>query len=86
MIVHALWYGGSSYAAPSPPEDFERFDSLRTAVEEFRRRFEGHDSYYPCVEGSEMLVFFGRDEPGGDLYPDRILREGPRGGVVVERC
>ena len=94
MIVTMFWHGGSSYAAPdtSDPRDAEQFASLADARRAFRARLS--DPYYPCVSdnapedgGPEAWIVFGRkcDALGTD-YPDRIMRFGLRGGVVVERC
>lgn len=81
MIVTMLWHGGSSYAVPTD-EDAERFASLKEAKEEFWRRAD-YDPYYPCVENPEAWIFIGRTV--GE-YPDRIMRLGKRGAVVVERA
>lgn len=86
MKITALWWGGASYAQGTWSTDGERFDSLADAVAEYdRRRTCG--GYYPCVEGSEMQIVFGHFTPQVwcDVYPDRIICEGPRGGVRVER-
>lgn len=93
MKCTMFWNGGSSYACfdTSDPKDAEVFDSLEQAKQAFAARTD--DSYYPCVDecepedgGPEAWIFFGDSHPvlGGD-YPDRVMRFGPRGGVVVER-
>lgn len=84
MRVQALWYGGSSYAAPDPDRDLETFDSLKAAARTFEARAD-HDPYYPCVETeqTELHVYIGEYSENG---PDRIVRFGPRGGVRVERA
>lgn len=71
----------------SSPEfnDFEKFDSIADAKEEFWDRCH-IDPRFPCVEAEEaqMNLFFG--EPAEqDGWPDRILRIGPLGGVTCER-
>jgi len=76
-----LWHGGSSYAVPTT-EDGERFSSLKIAREVFASRAD-FDPYYPCVENPEAWIFVG-DEVGE--YPDRIMRLGKRGAVVVEQA
>lgn len=82
MTCVCLWYGGYSYAAPSQ-DDVEVFSSLRQAAEVFDAREHNRDGRTPCVEGSEMHVYFGEYTENG---PDRIIRRGPRGGLVIERC
>lgn len=84
MTVYMQWHGGYSYAGFG---DTETFPSIREAVAEFRHRARGGDRYYPCVEGSVAWLFFSDPaECVGDPYPDRVLEEGPRGGVRVERA
>lgn len=84
MKVWGLWHGGSSYAVPGY-ENLEEFSSLKDAKEQVWHREEGHDPYYPVVEESEMWVFYQKPQKGADLYPDLILKLGPRGGVQVQR-
>jgi len=86
MRVTMLWYGGTSYAAPSN-EHAESFPSLRAAVRACRDREDNRDGRTPCVEynrddSTAAWVFFG---PVGD-YPDRLIERGPRGGYRVTRC
>lgn len=88
MRCYLLWHGGSNYAVPYA-EDAEVFDSLRQLRDSFDSRLS--DSYYPCVTddepengGQEGWVFFTDPrELGGDLYPDRIISYGPRGGLHI---
>jgi hypothetical protein len=87
--VWMFWHGGASYAPPGT-DDAEEFDSIAEAVKSFDRR--RLDSYYPCVSdetpedgGPEGHLFFQDPTEHADLYPDRIVRYGPRGGLVVER-
>ena len=86
LKVYAVWYGGPSYSAPYVQDHTEEFDSIQEAKDTFWRRAD-FDPYYPCVEDSEMQLFFydPRDNTV-DPYPDRILTMGPRGGVRMERC
>ena len=87
MKVHGLWYGGSNYSAPDghDPRDWEAFDSLQEAKDTFWRRAD-HDPFRPCVdeETTELHVYFSPEyhENG----PDRIIKFGPRGGVLLERA
>jgi hypothetical protein len=84
MITYALWHGGSSYAVPTVPEDVEQFDSIKAATDAFWR-YGDHDPYRPCVDSdAEMWLFFAFPDER-DAYPDRIVKYGPRGGIVVER-
>ena len=95
MKVTMYWHGGSSYGAPDThsASDAEVFASLESARRSFAARAD-HDPYYPCVEdcapdegGPEAWLFFGNAHPVvGEEYPDRTMRFGPRGGVIVERC
>lgn len=86
MRCIGLWYGGANYAAPNghDPRDVESFDSISHARRVFESRAD-HDPYRPCVEdeSTEMHVYLGTEyhENG----PDRVIRFGPRGGVLVER-
>jgi hypothetical protein len=93
MKVTMFWHGGPGYAVfdVHNPRDAEVFDSLDDAKRAFASRT--HESYYPCVEdsppdegGPEAWLFLGKDHPiVGHEYPDRIMRFGKRGGVVIER-
>jgi hypothetical protein len=88
MHCWMLWHGGASYAAPYA-EDAEAFDSLKAALESFDRRADSGETYYPCVErlpsedgGQSAWIFFTDPASlGGDMYPDRIVEYGPRGGL-----
>lgn len=81
------------------PEDVEEFDSMKDAAWAFEKRSWGSQSYYPCVSndppdegGPEGWLLLGYEDaedflangPHGDLYPDRIIRFGARGGVHVD--
>jgi hypothetical protein len=83
MKVQALWYGGSNYALPTQ-DDIEEFASIAAAKRVFEHRAGNTDRYYPCVEESqtEMHLYFHEYTENG---PDRILKIGPRGGIVMER-
>jgi hypothetical protein len=93
MNTWMLWNGGSSYAHSDNfnRADCERFDSLAAAKHEFKSRL--HDTYYPCVEndtpdngGPWAWLCFADPYQIGDLYPDRILELGARGGLTCTRC
>ena len=80
MKLQALWYGGINYALPTQ-DDIEDFRSIKHA----RRIFESRASFdpmFPCVDHSEMHLFFTEFNDNG---PDRILKIGPKGGVRMER-
>jgi hypothetical protein len=84
MKVWGLWYGGGSYAAPEVERDTEEFDSIKQAKAVFEHRA-GSDPFYPVVdESTEMWLFFADPRLMDDVYPDRILKIGPRGGVNLE--
>lgn len=92
MKCTALWYGGLNYGCPEGT-DAEPFDSIRAAKDSFWSRAD-FDPYYPCVDdippddgGPEMYLFLGEHYADvTDMYPDRRLSFGPRGGVNEERC
>lgn len=81
MRVQALWYGGENYSAPNPAHDLEDFATLAAAKDAFAS-YADHDPYRPCVEDSEMHVYFGAYSENG---PDRVLTLGRRGGVKVSK-
>ena len=83
MKVQALWCGGCNYAAPTQ-DDIEDFRSLKAAKDAFWTRAENWDRHTPCVEQdqTEMHIFFGEYAENG---PDRIIKYGKRGGIIVER-
>lgn len=86
--VTMFWHGGSSYACfdVHSARDAEVFDSLADARRAFERRAD-FDPHYPCVESPEAWIFYGDSHPViGEEYPDRIIRLGKRGGVIVERA
>ena len=75
-----LWFGGSSYAAPTT-DDAEEFDTIKEAREAFEARAD-FDPYFPCVsEDTCAHLFFADPRETSDPYPDRVLTLGPRGGV-----
>ena len=91
MKTYMLWHGGSSYAVFDQfnRSDIEEFDSIADAIRSFRARAD-FDPYYPCVSedapeegGPEAWLCFDDPYQVPDLYPDRILSFGPRGGVVM---
>lgn len=77
----------------------DAFDSRYRLGYTFRQHFEfinqePQDVLCPCVEyeywngeywGTEMWLFFEDPSDWGDIYPDRILKFGPRGGIVEEK-
>ena len=94
MRCTMFWHGGSSYAMFDTNEAGDAV--VCNSIAEAKDRFAGYvgDSYTPCVSdcppdegGPEAWLFFGKDHPvlGGD-YPDRILKFGPRGGVIMENA
>jgi hypothetical protein len=95
MKVTMFWHGGPGYSVfdVHNPRDAEMFGSLADAKRAFASRV--WDNYYPCVEeaqpddgGPEAWLFLGASNKHpiiGHEYPDRIMRFGRRGGVVVER-
>ena len=99
MKIYAQWFGGGSYGW-GDDLDIESFNNLAEAKREFGFRHSNphvrhvfhftnklqEQFYCPVVdESSEMWVFFGNPTGSGDKYPDRIIKIGPRGGIVVER-
>jgi hypothetical protein len=84
MRCVALWYGGTSYAAPDPDRDLEHYRSIAAARDVFQCRYDGDGGRTPLVsDESAMHIYIGTDyhENG----PDLVLTFGPRGGVRVDR-
>lgn len=97
MRVYGLWYGGSGYGLPER-EDLEQFESIghaRTALER-RCYVGGHiqqdvtyadgrttSVFFPAVDASSTEIHLFLTEPDDDLYPDRVIKFGPRGGVHI---
>lgn len=92
MKCAILWHGGSNYSVPDVRKDVEYCDSLKDAIHLHQNRCD-FDPYFPCVDdlAAETQVFFGYspEDPltaeHGDPYPDRVIRNGPRGGVLISR-
>ena len=87
MKVYVLWHGGSNYACPDVRRDIEEFSSLKSAKDSLQARAD-FDPYYPCVdsEACEMHIFLTDPRGTDQEYPDRVLRLGPRGGVICEQA
>lgn len=88
MKVFAMFYYGPGFSAPDQfnRRDIEEFSSLKEFKNEFQTRLP--DPYYPGADEKEYEAWVMFEDPfeDGDLYPDRIAKLGPRGGVRVERC
>jgi hypothetical protein len=82
MKIQALWYGGINYALPGE-DDIEHFRSLAHAKDVFLNRATQQERRYPCVENSMMEIYSHHYDYNG---PDRIIRLGKRGGIIMERC
>jgi hypothetical protein len=88
MKTFMLWLGGSSYSCGGY-DDIEKFESLEACKQEFKDRL--HDRYYPCVEHDTAenggpvgwLWFHHKPDDNDDLYPDRVIEFGPRGGLNI---
>lgn len=89
MAVTMFWHGGHNYAMfdTHSKRDAEQFNSIAAAKAEFANRAANNDPYYPCVEDSEAWLFLcpAKDAVGQE-YPDRTLKIGPRGGVVMSNA
>lgn len=87
MICYGLWYGGCNYAPPEPLDLLE-FESIAEAKLCLLQRAENWAGYTPCVEESEIQLFYTDPRPSGagDWYPDARLYFGPRGGIRQEPC
>lgn len=91
MKCYMLWHGGSSYACFDQfrREDIDECASLKEARELFESRtWNQIQPSTPCVEdctpedgGPEAWICFENPFEVPDLYPDRILSYGPRGGL-----
>ena len=94
MKVTMFWHGGSSYSGfdVHNEDDASVFPSIKAAIDKFAGCV--GDPYTPGVSdcapedgGPEAWLFFGKDHPViGQEYPDRILKFGPRGGVIMENA
>ena len=85
MMVYAMWHGGHNYAAPYADQR-EELPSIQVARQMHADRLENRDGWTPGVdETSETWLFF--TDPAGmdDVYPDRVIKTGPRGGVRVSQ-
>jgi hypothetical protein len=96
--IWADWHGGGSYVGGGQ-ESREVFPSINAAREAFYSRYRNGYAFRqtfnyadgrtesvlcPAVdETSEIRLYFGG--PDQD-YPDRVIKFGPRGGIIVERC
>jgi hypothetical protein len=88
MKVFTLFEPPGNYG-PAYPEHAEQFPSLEAAGYALRDRVSGREYSFPCVDSDARLsVFFSdpRLSEDGDIYPDRIITIGPRGGIRVERA
>ena len=93
MKVYMLWHGGSSYSVGGY-DDIESFDSLGIARDEFELRTRSHMTFYPCVSTdtpdnggpSAWIFLYSKPDDNGDLYPDRVMEFGPRGGIQISRA
>jgi hypothetical protein len=91
MKIFMLWHGGSSYSCFDQfnRADCEEYPTIQAARDEFQARV--HNSYYPCVSaipvdagGPSAWLCFSDPYQDGQLYPDRVLSFGPRGGLREE--
>lgn len=93
-MIYGMWHGGPSYAAPYVTEHVETFPSIAAAMMEMRDRIRGWgtfryadrpviDNSTPAVTESTMTVWLTDPRDTEDPYPDRMLVQGPHGGV---RC
>lgn len=84
MKVYGLWYGGTSYAAPSIYNrgDIEEFDSIQDAKDTLQERYENWNGYTPTVTHESEIHLFYVGPYETQEYPDRIISFGPKGGIV----
>jgi len=84
MKVYAQFHC-PGYSTPYP-DQYETFDSIEQAKQDFWQRCCSFDPMFPCVEKdqAEMHLFFGPPDEQ-DCMPDRILTIGPRDGVRYAR-
>lgn len=85
MKVTAMWFGGSSYTAPTG-EDVEHFGSLQEAKEDFDDRYNNFNGRTPCVDKEDAETWISLGVHDFIEYPDRIIKFGPRGGIITERA
>lgn len=91
MKTYGVYHGGRNYSTYWTNQDVEEFDSLQSARDTFESRND-FDPHFPCTdESAEMQLFLidPRSENSKptdafcDIYPDRLLTIGPRGGTVM---
>ena len=96
-----LWYGGHGYSHGDIDRYGERFDSLAEAKATLLERYNsnGHRKctflyldrepdhlFCPGVgENCEITLYRAGDDQRFD-YPDYVVRLGPKGGAIIERC
>lgn len=86
MKVWAMWYGGVNYSVPELA-DAQEFNSISEALNDFVAKYRNEDGQTPNVtNGAESLLYFADPRGAIDPYPDRIIKIGPRGGWIIERC
>lgn len=83
--AHAFRYEGDNNPHPSKAYTYESIADALSAYRDFVQESENFGTGTP----SPMWLYFG--EPDGDEekygypdFPDRYIRVGPRGGVIVE--
>ncbi|MBU2346683.1 MAG: hypothetical protein KJ888_21030 [Gammaproteobacteria bacterium] len=95
MKCFGIFYGGCSYSNMWANENVETFKSIAHAKDVFWTRTSTNHPYYPTIdETAEMMIFFNDPRTWDakpcelieDLYPDRIIKTGPRCGIICERC
>ena len=87
MKVYGLWYGGSNYSVGYVDSDIEVFESIEAAKATLVTRYFNRNGQFPGVsfDETEIQLYFYDPTHFHDPYPDRIIKFGPRGGIVVEK-
>ena len=87
MRVWALWHGGANYAVGSIDTDLEEFVTLEECKYALDGRRMNDSGQTPGVGFDSLFhVWFADPRDSVDPYPDRIIRFGTRGGLVIERA
>lgn len=75
----------SGYSLPDGKcvEHYNSLASIRWALLDAHKEAESIGAAY---EPSEAVIFKGKYRDVTDMYPDKIMIVGPRGGVRVEGC
>lgn len=67
-------------------KNVEHYNSLQGIKDGLLFEHERAEQYGAAYEPSEAVIFKGRYKDVTDMYPDKVMTVGPRGGVRVGGC